>query len=264
MFFEKPLMVLDIEATGLDVEKDRIVELSLHLIVPEFETLDNGRRKMIGVNKSTRTRRFNPEIPIPQAASDIHGIKDEDVADLPPFAKFAGKVLEMLEGCAIVTFNGLRYDLPMLRNEFARAGIGWNHHRHELIDVGNLYKIMEPRTLSAGVKHYLGREHEGAHGAEADTIATGEILLAMFRRYRTPDFAELWTAKNLEELAIMSNHGRRVADLSGKLYYDETGELFFSFGKETKDKPVREHPDFVQWMRTKDFPADTMLLLEDF
>src|SRR5690606_29861619 len=160
---ERPLVFLDIESTGIDREHDRIIELSLVKMMPDGEVV-------------TRTRRLNPTIPIPPAATEVHGITDQDVKDMPTFAQVANGVLELISGCDLAGYNSINYDFPMLFNEFMRAGINWNYDQHQMVDVGNIFKIKEERTLSAAVQFYCGKELDGAHGAEADTLATVDVL----------------------------------------------------------------------------------------
>lgn len=247
----RPIAFFDLESTGTDRENDRIVEIAVCKYDPS------------GQFKTVR-RRVNPTIPIPAGASDIHGIKDEDVANEPTFKQLAKGLLDLLAGCDIAGFNSNSFDVPLLFNEFARAGHFWDYSQFLMIDVGNLFKIKEPRTLSAAVKHYCGKELLDAHSAEADIEATLEVFLAQMARYENDeDFPQ-----TLAELALYTNYGNKLADLSGKFVYNTEGELILNFGKH-RGNPAKNHIDFLQWMVYKaDFAADTTAIatkvLEEF
>jgi DNA polymerase-3 subunit epsilon len=234
---QRPIAFVDIEGTGTKPDEDRIVEISVCILNPDL-------------SRTVHTRRVNPTIPIPPAATAIHGISDEDVAGLPTFSEVAGKLLLHLEGCDIAGYNSNRYDFPLLYSEFLRAGIEWDYTQHRLIDVGNIFMIKEPRTLSAACRFYCDKELDGAHGAEADINATVDVFLAQYNRY-----ADLPTT--IEELQIYSNHGRKILDLSGKFTYNDTGDIVFNFGKYRNERAA-EHLDFVEWMYYKaSFQPDT-------
>lgn len=236
----RPIAFIDLEATGVDREADRIVEIAICKLEP------SGQYK-------TMKRRVNPTIPIPAGATAVHGIKDEDVADEPTFKQLAKGLLALLEGCDIAGFNSNTYDIPLLYNEFARAGVSWDYSKFLMIDVGNLFKIKEPRTLSAAVKHYCGRELIDAHSAEADIEATLDVFLAQLDRYENDE----GFPQTLEELALYTNYGNKMADLSGKFVYNSEGVLLLNFGK-YRGNPAADHIDFISWMVNKaDFPADT-------
>lgn len=170
---DRPLVFMDIESTGVDPQKDRIVELS----IVRFSPFDSPLVK---------TRRFNPEGPIPAEATEVHGITDDDVAAEPRFRQCAQALLLLLDECDLAGFNIRRFDLPLLIAEFERAGHAFDHQGRRIIDALALYHLHEPRNLEAAVFHYLGRAHTGAHGAEADTLATAEVLAAQVTRYGLP------------------------------------------------------------------------------
>lgn len=247
----RPIAFFDLESTGVDREADRIVEIAVCKYEP------SGQFK-------TFRRLVNPTIPIPPSASEIHGIKDEDVAGEPTFKQLSKGLLDLLSGCDIAGFNSNAFDVPLLFNEFARAGHFWDYSQFLMIDVGNLFKIKEPRTLSAAVKHYCGKELLDAHSAAADIEATLDVFLAQMARYENDeDFPQ-----TLAELALYTNYGNKVADLSGKFVYNSDGELILNFGKH-RGNPAKNHIDFLQWMVYKaDFAADTTLIanqvLEEF
>lgn len=234
---ERPLVFLDIEATGIDRENDRIVELSVCKLSPNM-------------TRETKTMRFNPEIPIPAEATAVHGICDGDVAGLVKFRQVAKSLLEFLTGSDLAGFNSNAYDIPMLFFEFQRAGIEFPYWDFKMVDVGNIFKINEPRTLEAAVRFYLGLPHEGAHGAEADTLATVDVFLAQVEKYQE-------MPKTMDELHLYSNYGRKMLDLSGKFVEGEDGVILFNFGKH-RGCPAKDHPGFLEWMLYKaDFSSDT-------
>jgi DNA polymerase-3 subunit epsilon len=239
MNITKPIAFFDIESTGVDRENDRIVEIAVSKLDP------SGQVKTI-------SRRVNPTIPIPASASEIHGIKDEDVANEPTFKQIAKSLLDLLHGCDIAGFNSNSFDVPMLFNEFQRAGHFWDYTTFNMIDVGNLFKIQEPRTLSAAVKFYLGKELEGAHGAAADIEATVDVFIAQCAKYGDQE----GFPATIEEMALYTNFGNKIADLSGKFVYNKEGVLLLNFGKH-KGSPAVDHIDFLEWMITKSFASDT-------
>ena len=238
----RPIAFIDLECTGTNRETDRIVEIAICKLHPD------GSRE-------NKRRLINPGIPIPPVTTEIHGITDEMVKEAPTFRDIAKGLLELLEGCDIGGFNSNAFDCPMLFNEFARAGIYWDYTQFKMIDVGNLFKIREPRTLSAAVKFYTGNDLENAHSAEADINATVDVFLSQLDRY--PDLPD-----NVEELALISNHGRPVLDLSGKFSLNEKGEIILNF--KYKGERAEDHLDFIEWMYYKaDFPADTRKICEE-
>lgn len=232
----RPIAFFDLEATGLNLQEDRIVEIGICKLFPD------GSRE-------SKTRRINPEMPIPPSCTAIHGISDEDVKEQPTFKEIAAGLLKFIEGCDIAGYNSNHYDLPLLYNEFQRAGIIWDYHAFLKIDVGNLFKIKESRTLSAAVQFYCNRDMENAHSAEADINATVDVFLAQLDRY--DDLPE-----SLEELELFTNHGKKFLDLSGKFTFDDDGDVVFNFGPERGKKAI-ENISLVNWILGKDFPKDT-------
>lgn len=240
MKLEKPIIYFDIESTGIDRENDRIVELCMIKIHPDG-------------NREVKTRRFNPEMPIPAGASEVHGIYDDDVKDEPTFKLLAKGVHSFIQGCDLGGFNSNAFDIPMLYSEFLRSGIEWDYSAHRMIDVGNIYKRLYPRTLESAVKNFLGREHDGAHGAEPDTVATYEVM-DFFASALEFD-GEL--PKTIDELHLYSNYDKPLLDLHGKFTLSDDGEtILLNFGKHRGD-PGSEHLDFLNWMVTRaDFTPD--------
>lgn len=235
---EKPIVFLDIEATGLDVELDRIIELALCKVHPD------GTREV-------KTNRYNPEMHIPEESTEIHGIKDEDVKDKPLFKQHAKGIVAFLDGCDIAGYNSNRYDVPMLYNELARASVYFDYKKSRLIDVGNIFKIKEPRNLEAAVKFYCNKDLEKAHSAEADILATVDVFEKQLERYE-----DLPT--NLDELALLSNYDQPILDLAGKFSTNKEGEIILNFGK-YRNKLAKDHIDFLDWMVNRaSFPRDTV------
>lgn len=247
----RPLAFLDIESTGLNRENDRIVELGIWIIPAEIPVV-----RLVDPQKYAF--RFNPGIPIPAEVTAIHGISDADVKDEPSFKDIAKEILELIIECDIAGFNSNSFDLPMLYNEFMRSGIAWDYIRHNFIDVGNIFKIKEPRTLSAAVKFYTGADHEDAHGALPDAIATADVFAAMLTKY------EGTLPSTIEELALFSNYGKKMLDISGKFSYDDAGEVIFNFGPH-RGKRAKDQTSFLEWMVYKaSFPPDTVKIAMQF
>lgn len=238
----RPLVAFDLEATGVDRQKDRIVEIALIKI-----GLDG--------KQSEFTKRINPTIPIPKEASDIHGITDEDVKDCPTFADIAPGFFKFIDGCDLLTFNGNSYDVPLLYFEFIRVGLTLDYRSVNLLDAGNIYKINVPRTLSAGSEEYLFKKLEGAHGALADIRATLAIFIAQQHLYTE-------MPKDVIEVAKYSNHGKVMLDVSGRFKIDDDGDAAYAFGQHINIK-VKNELSFLSWMMTKDFAPDTMAICKE-
>lgn len=235
---ERPLVFLDIEATGLSTETDRIVELAMCKIMPD-ET------------RILKCYRYNPEMPIPPAATEIHGISDDDVKDKPFFHQHAKAISKFISGCDLAGFNSNRFDIPMLYAELSRSQIFLDYQSINLVDVGNIFKIKEPRTLEAAVQFYCGKPLENAHSAEADILGAVDVLMGQLEKY--PDLPQ-----NMQELALFSNYGAKILDLQGKFTYNEKGQIILNFGK-YKGEPAADHLDFLEWMVHKaNFPRDTV------
>lgn len=234
---ERPVCVFDLETTGKEPDKDRIVQISVLKIMP------NGK-------KEHKTRLINPGISIPKEATDIHGITDEMVKDAPLFVSISKELHNYIDGCDIIGFNSNKFDVPMLYFSFDRVGLSWDWRKVNLIDVSNIFRINEERTLSAAVKFYLGRKHEEAHSADGDVLATLDILLAQFVRY--PE-----VPKDFKDLALYSNYGKEIVDMAGKFVKNEAGEICFTFGPHVGE-PAKNHKGFLNWMQGKDFNKDTL------
>lgn len=236
--FPRDLVVLDTETTGVDPVKDRIIELGVTVY-----SQDGTRRDWV--------KRFNPGVPIPVEATDIHDITDADVADCDPFSAWAPKILQALQGRDIAGYNLRRLDLPIIDEEMRRCGLTWDWRKSNIIDAAGIFFAKEQRNLSAAVQKYCGRSHDDAHGALPDAQATLDVLLAQLALY--PDLA----AMELPAVAAYSRMGDKDwVDLACKLYRDPDGDLRYGFGK-VKDVKVKLDPGFGYWMLGKDFPGDT-------
>ena len=241
---ERPLIFFDLETTGINIAKDRIVEISILKVFP------NG-------NKESKTWLVNPEIEIPKEASDIHGITNEKVVTEPIFKELAGKVSEMIAGCDLAGFNSNRFDIPLLAEEMLRAETDFDMNDRVAIDVQVIFHKKEERTLSAGYKFYCGKELENAHSAEADTLATYEILKAQLDKY---DDLE----NDVKFLNQFSTHNER-ADFAGFILFNDEGKEIFSFGKHRGKRVVdilKQEPGYFSWIQNADFPLYTKKVLK--
>ncbi|MCD4832818.1 MAG: 3'-5' exonuclease [Bacteroidales bacterium] len=239
----KPIVFFDLETTGVDVANDRIVEISLHKVMPDGK-------------EETKTMRINPEMPIPPQSTEIHGISDEDVKDEPTFNIVAKDVAKFIEGCDLAGYNSNKFDVPLLAEEFLRVGLDVDLKKHRLIDVQVIFHKMEQRTLSAAYKFYCEKNLDNAHSAEADTIATYEILKAQIDRYTELN-------NNVEELSKFSSHNKN-ADFAGRIVYNDKGEEVFNFGKykgQTVDSVLEKDQGYFSWMLNSDFPLYTKKVL---
>lgn len=241
---KNPLVFFDLETTGINITKDRIVEISLLKIHP------NGKEEL-------KSRLINPDMPIPAQATAIHGITDDDVKDCPTFRQVAKSLAEMLEGCDLAGYNSSRFDVPMLAEEFLRAGIDFDMSKRKFVDVQIIFHKKEQRTLEAAYRFYCDKELENAHSAEADTIATYEVLKSQLDRY--PDLQNDIAFLSKEYSSFNNN-----VDFAGRIIYDEKGVEVFNFGKH-KGKPVaqvlRDEPSYYSWMMEGDFPLNTKQVL---
>lgn len=249
---KRPIVFFDLETTGIDVEKDRIVEISLLKLYP-----DN--------RQEIKTVLVNPERSIPAEASKIHGIYDLMVANEKTFPEIANSLLKIFEGCDISGYNILNYDLPLIRQEFKRCGIEFPAEGTVAIDPYLLYAKKEPRNpgnpadtrrLVDAYRFYCGRKMTGAHSAEADITATMEVFIAQLEKYT--DIGD-----TPEEIAQYLGVGRsKNADISGKLVYDGKGEVVYNFGRHM-GKRVKDEKGYAEWMIKNDFPEDTKRVLRE-
>lgn len=241
---KNPIVFFDLETTGTNINTDRIVEICYLKVYP------NG-------NEESKTMRINPEMHIPEASTAIHGITDEDVADCPTFKDVAKDIMKDIEGADLAGFNSNRFDVPVLVEEFLRAGIDIDLTRRKFVDVQIIYHKLEQRTLSAAYKFYCGKNLEDAHTAEADTRATYEVLKAQLDKY--PEVLQ----NNIDFLSDYSSYSRNV-DFAGRIVYDEQGVETFNFGK-YKGMPVSEvlhrDPGYYGWILNGDFTLNTKNVL---
>lgn len=236
---KRPIIFFDLETTGINITRDRIVEISIIKVMPNGEEIE-------------RTRRINPEIPIPAEASKVHGIYDEDVKDCPTFRQIAKDLAAHFTGCDIAGFNSNRFDIPMLDQELRRAGVKFDFSKAGFIDVQAIYHKREPRNLSAAFRFYCGKDLEGAHSANADTRATYEILKAQFDRYSD-------LPKEMEKLAEYAGYNNNV-DLMGRLIRDEKGRILINFGKykgKVATDILAKDPGYYSWVMQGDFSENT-------
>ncbi|MDG4951186.1 3'-5' exonuclease [Weeksellaceae bacterium KMM 9724] len=239
----KPICFFDLETTGINVSKDRIVEIAILKVYPSGE-------------KESRTWLVNPEMPIPPETTAIHGITDEDVEDKPTFKELAPQVVQMIEGSDVAGFNSNRFDIPLLAEELLRVGQDLDLKKCRPIDVQVIFHKMEPRNLSAAYKFYCEKDLVNAHSAEADTLATYEILKAQIAKYEELE-------NSIDFLSEYSQHFEN-ADFAGFIGYDDEGHEIFKFGK-YKGKKVEDilekDKGYFGWLQNADFPLYTKKVL---
>jgi len=242
---KRPIIFFDLETTGVDTAKDRIVEISMAKIMPDGEEI-------------VKTRKLNPEMHIPEEATAIHGITDEDVKDCPTFAQVAKSLEQFIRGCDFGGVNSTRFDLPVLVEEFLRAGVDVDFKRRKFIDVQNIFHKKEQRTLVAAYKFYCDKDLDDAHSAEADTLATYEVLKAQLERY-----AEM--ENDSGKLADFATRAE-TADYAGRILFNEKGEEVFGFGKykgRSVEEVFRMEPSYYAWMMNGDFPLYTKKVITE-
>jgi DNA polymerase-3 subunit epsilon len=242
---KRPIAFIDLETTGINVSTDRIVELSVLKISP------NGKEEWMST-------RVNPEMAIPPKTTAIHGISDEDVANSPTFIEVAKKLAVFLEGCDLAGYNAIKFDIPVLAEEFLRVNIDFNFRKRRYIDVQVIFHKKEQRTLSAAYQFYCKKDLEDAHSSKADTAATFEVLKCQLDRYKDLE-------NDVEKLADFSSFNNNV-DFAGRIILNENGVEVFNFGKH-KGKPVEvvfsEEPAYYSWMMNGEFPLYTKKVLTE-
>jgi DNA polymerase-3 subunit epsilon len=240
---KRPICFFDLETTGTNIAKDRIVEIAVLKVHP------NG-------NKESRSWLVNPEMPIPQAATAIHGISDDKVAGEPTFKEISRDIQQMMQGCDLAGFNSNRFDIPLLAEELLRAELDFDMKNTVSVDVQTIFHKMEKRTLEAAYQFYCGKQLKEAHSAVADTQATYEVLLSQLERY--PELEN-----DVKSLAAFSAHSEFV-DFAGFIRRDEDGDPVFSFGKHKGQKVTRvleAEPGYFGWILNADFPLYTKKVL---
>lgn len=245
------LVFFDLETTGINITHDKIIEMSFLKIMP------NG-------DQDSKYYIINPEIPIPAESTLIHGISDEDIKDKPTFKQIAKDLAKYLEGCDLSGFSIINFDVPMLAEEFLRADVEFDVKNKKIIDSQKLFHLMEKRNLSSAYKFYCDKDLKEAHTAEADTLASMEILIGQIKKYNNhpvtnPLGNEIGTFKNdmsiLHELAFSNR-----ADLAGRLGFNDQGKEVFNFGKYKNQEVAKifeKEPQYYDWIMKSDFPLDT-------
>jgi DNA polymerase-3 subunit epsilon len=236
---ERPLAFIDLETTGINVGSDRIVEIAILKLNPDG-------------SKTTRTHRVNPEMAISEESISIHGISNEDVATEPTFTELAPSLFKFLFNCDLAGFNSNRFDVPMLVEEFYRAEIEFDFQERKLVDVQNIFHKMEQRTLKAAYRFYCDKDLENAHSAEADILATYEVLESQLEKY--PDLET-----NVDWLEDFSRY-HKSADIMGRIVFNEHGEECINFGKfkgQTVEQVFQKEPGYYGWLMNGDFPLST-------
>ncbi len=251
LHLKKPLVIFDLETTGINIAKDRIIECSFV-------------RVEVSGEKTVKTKRINPEMPIPAASSMIHGIYDEDVKEAPTFKQVAKSLANFLEGCDLAGFNIIRFDVPMLVEEFLRAEVDFSLQNRRLIDAQKIFHLMEPRSLTAAYRFYCNKELEHAHSAEADTLATYDVLLAQVERYQGKAIKDaqgkeyIPVHNDMESLHLLT--ADKMVDLAGRMVYNDKGQEIFNFGKykgQVVSEVLAKDPNYFTWFQEADFPLDS-------
>ncbi|MEN9571373.1 MAG: hypothetical protein RL172_2604 [Bacteroidota bacterium] len=235
----RPIAFIDLETTGVNLSSDRIVEVAI------IKVLGDGSRQV-------KRKLINPEMPIPAATTEIHGITNEMVKDAPTFKQAANELKQFIEGCDLGGYNSNRFDIPMLMEEFLRVGIAVDLSTRRMVDVQHIFYTMEPRTLSAAYRYYCNQELVGAHSAEVDVNATIDVLLSQINRY--PQLG------NTVESILGFIGEEKVVDYARRFVFDDKGVEVFNFGKH-KGRPVTDvlkaEPQYYDWMMKGDFPLHT-------
>ncbi len=235
----RPIAFIDLETTGVSLSTDRIVEIAVIKLLPD------GSRQV-------KRKLINPQMPIPKASSDIHGISDEMVKDAPTFKQVANEVKMYLEGCDLGGYNSNRFDIPMLMEEFLRAGMDVDLSKRKMVDVQHIFYTMEPRTLSAAYKFFCEKELIDAHSAEADVNATIDVFLAQLKRYQQ--------LGNTVESVLGVIGEEKIVDYARRFGYDDKGVEIFNFGKykgRCVGDVLKAEPQYYDWMMRGDFPLHT-------
>lgn len=236
---KRPLVVFDLETTGISISTDRIVEIALIKIHPDGK-------------EESRVMKINPGMPIPPESTAIHGISDADVANAPKFEEVARELAEFMKNCDFAGFNSNKFDFPLLVEEYLRAGIDFDVENRKFIDAQRIFHVMEPRNLAAAYKFYCDKSLENAHSAEADTRATLEVLKAQIDKYEQ-------LKNDVDYLHSFSGQSKNV-DLAGRMVYNDQGKEVFNFGKhrgKLVEQVLRQDQGYYQWMMDGDFSRDT-------
>jgi DNA polymerase-3 subunit epsilon len=246
-----PLCFFDLEMTGTSITNDRIIEIAVIKVMPNGEVL-------------RKTNLINPGIPIPAESSVFHGLYDEDVKDKPTFKEVAKEYSKFFEGADLAGFSILKSDVPILVEEFNRAGIDFDYQRKKIVDAQKIFHLMEKRTLKAAYRFYTSKELTDSHSAEADAEASMEVLLAQIEKYNGQDVTDA-TGKKVGEIKndvdVLSKILQDdMVDLAGRIVKNEKGEEVFNFGKHKSKRVLdvfKQEPAYYDWMMNGDFPQDT-------
>lgn len=252
----RPIVFLDLETTGIKVATDKIVEICM------LRQNTDGSTKI-------KTLRINPEMPIPPEVTAIHGISNEDVKDCPVFRQVAGEISQFMENCDLAGYNSNHFDIPLLMEEFLRTGLDFELRGRRFVDVQNIFHRMEPRNLAAAYRFYCNRELINAHSAEADTVATYEILKAQLDRYSGTPYTDRngkTTQPIVNDIKALSDFSfaNRNVDLIGHIVYNDKNVEVFNFGKhkgKAVNQVLKDEPSYYDWMMKGDFPLSTKKVL---
>ncbi len=248
----RPLAFIDLETTGIKVATDRIVEICILRAQPDGST-------------DIKTLRINPEMMIPWESTEIHGITDEDVKDSPTFRQVAPELARFLDSCDLAGYNSNHFDIPLLVEEFLRVDVDFDLKGRRLVDIQTIFHRMEPRNLAAAYQFYCGKELINAHSAEADTIATYEILKSQLDTYKDREFKDKegnLSTPVVNDVNALSefSHKTNNVDLIGHIVFNSKQVEVFNFGKH-KGKPVTEvfqrEPSYYDWIMKSEFPRST-------
>jgi DNA polymerase III subunit epsilon len=265
LHLKKPLAFFDLETTGTDIGKDRIVEIAIVKVMPD------GQVNAMPAQRGKEHRLLiNPEMPIPTEASLVHGVYDEDVKNAPTFKDLAPKLYKFLFDCDLGGYNSNRFDIPLLAEEFLRAGIDFSLEGRNLVDVQVVYHIMEPRNLKAAYKFYCDKNLDGAHEALPDAMATYEIFEAMLDRYKDVQIeknGQMITpvVNDMEAIHALSER-KKKADIAGHIVLNEQDKPVFNFGKyrgQIVEEVLIKDSGYFSWMLNADFPLYTKKVLKE-
>ena len=235
----RPIAFIDLETTGVSLSTDRIVEIAVIKLLPD------GSRQV-------KRKLLNPQMPIPKVTSDIHGITDEMVKDAPTFKQAANEIKVFIEGCDLGGYNSNRFDVPILMEEFLRAGIDVDLSKRKMVDVQHIFYTMEPRTLTAAYKFFCEKELVDAHSAEADVSATIDVFLAQLKKYKN--------LGNTVESVLGAIGEEKIVDYARRFSFDDKGTEIFNFGKfkgRSVAQVLKAEPQYYDWMMRGDFPLHT-------
>ena len=239
----RPICFFDLETTGVNISKDRIVEIAILKILP------NG-------NKESKTWLVNPEMPIPAETTAVHGVTNEKIANEPTFKTLAPEISKMIAGCDLGGYNSNKFDIPLLAEEMLRVGLDFDMSNNVAVDVQNIFHKMEQRTLVAAYKFYCDKDLTNAHSAEFDTLATYEVLKSQLDKY--PELEN--DTKFLAEFSTR----RKTADFAGFIVFNDEGKEIFTFGKhkgKLVDEVLEKEPGYFGWIQNADFPLYTKKIL---